>query len=209
MADLTHFDMLPLAVDPESSTVSSTNTSRSLNAELAALNALHRTLLSSPEATHPKTHVTLPPVPVNPKRSANVTKLRENGNAEYKKDRFAEAHRLYTLGIQMAVARPSWEPSAIAREEVSGLYANRAQASMALGNWAEAAVDADTSVEVRKQGNAKAWWRKGKCLMEMGRLEDAREWVKKALELEGQEAELTALLKEIDDKITAAGKAKP
>jgi translocation protein SEC72 len=40
-------------------------------------------------------------------------------------------------------------------------------------------------------------------------LEDAREWVKKALELEGQEAELTALLKEIDDKIAAAGKAKP
>lgn len=209
MADLTHFDMLPLAVDPESNAISSSTNSRSLNAELAALNALHRTLLSSPEATHPKTNVPLPPVPVNPKRSANITKLRDNGNAEYKKQKYAEAHQLYTLGIQMAVSRPSWEPSAIAREELSGLYANRAQASMALGNWAEAAVDAETSVEVRKQGNAKAWWRKGKCLLEMGRLEDAREWVKKALELEGQEAELTALLKEIDDKITAAGKVKP
>lgn len=201
MSDLTHFDMQPLSIDHTTAHLTSSKSSRSLAAELSLLNTLHKQLTTSPDATTPNTGVPLPPVPVNPKRSANVTKLRDNGNAEYRKQRYADAHKLYTLGIQMALARPSWEPSALAKEELSGLYANRAQASMALGSWAEGAVDAETSVEVRKTGNAKAWWRRGRCLVEMGRVEEAREWVKKALELEGEEAELVALLKEIDEKI--------
>lgn len=209
MSDLTHFDMLPLQIDAGKGTLSSTSASRALAAELASLNALHKAITTTPEAVHPKTGVPLPPVPVNPKRTANVTKLRDNGNTEFKKGRFAEAHKLYTLGIQMALARPSWEPSALAREEISFTFANRAQACIAMQQWAEGAVDAETSVEVRKLGNAMGWWRRGRCLVEMGRLEEAREWVRKALELEGDEAELTKLRKEIDEKLEAAGKAVP
>ncbi|TGJ83190.1 hypothetical protein E0Z10_g5576, partial [Xylaria hypoxylon] len=57
------------------------------------------------------------------------------------------------------------------------------------------------SVEAKRTGNAKAWWRRGKCLLEMGRLDEAREWVRKALELEGEEAELAGLLKDIDARL--------
>lgn len=83
---------------------------------------------------------------------------------------------------------------------MSGLYANRAQAHMALQNWVEGALDAESSVEAKRGGNAKAWWRRGKCLMEMGRLDEAKEWLGRGLEMENNEGDLVALLREIEAK---------
>jgi len=100
----------------------------------------------------------------------------------------------------MALTRPLWEPSGLVRDEVAGLYANRAQAHMAMSNWVDGSVDAEASVEAKKGGNAKAWWRKGRCLMEMGRLEEAKEWVGRGLEMEGTEADLVGLMKELEAK---------
>nr|5L0Y_A Chain A, Sec72-ssa1 c-terminal peptide fusion protein [synthetic construct]5L0Y_B Chain B, Sec72-ssa1 c-terminal peptide fusion protein [synthetic construct]5L0Y_C Chain C, Sec72-ssa1 c-terminal peptide fusion protein [synthetic construct]5L0Y_D Chain D, Sec72-ssa1 c-terminal peptide fusion protein [synthetic construct]5L0Y_E Chain E, Sec72-ssa1 c-terminal peptide fusion protein [synthetic construct]5L0Y_F Chain F, Sec72-ssa1 c-terminal peptide fusion protein [synthetic construct]5L0Y_G Ch len=140
---------------------------------------------------------------VNPKRSANINKLRESGNAEYRKQRYGDAIKLYTLGLQMALTRPAWEPAGLVRDEIHQLYSNRAQAYMQLGQWPEAAADAECSVEAKRQGNAKAWYRRGKCLMEMRRLQEAREWVARGLEFEGEEKELAELLKEIDSKLAA------
>ncbi|KAK1756953.1 TPR-like protein [Echria macrotheca] len=197
MSDLETFTLLPLQIDPQSKAITTTSGSKALQAELEALNALHRSLrnLEAPHMVPP------PPVPVNPKRSANVTKLRESGNAEYRKGRTAEAIKFYTLGLQMALTRPAWEPSQLVREEVHQLYSNRAQAHMLGAAWPEAAADAEASVEAKRQGNAKAWFRRGKSLVEMGRLEEAREWVAKGLEVEGEEKELMELLKEINGKI--------
>ncbi|CRK31615.1 hypothetical protein BN1708_015986 [Verticillium longisporum] len=56
-------------------------------------------------------------------------------------------------------------------------------------------------------GNAKAWWRRGRCLQEMGRLEEAREWVRRGLGMEGEEAELVALLRDIETRIARGSKA--
>ncbi|KAI8624717.1 tetratricopeptide [Xylariaceae sp. FL1651] len=197
MSDLDTFTLLPLQIDPQSKAVSTTSSSRSLQNELASLNALHRALLSleSPNLVPP------PPVPVNPKRSANINKLRDSGNAEHRKGRYADAIKFYSLGLQMALTRPLWEPQGLVREEVASLYANRAQAHMALQGWPEGAIDAEASVEAKRVGNSKAWWRRGKCLMEMGRLDEAQDWVRKGLELEGEEGELVALLKDIDAKL--------
>lgn len=195
MADLDHFDLLPIHMDAQSKAITASKQSRALNAELEALNTLHRALLNVDSSSN---GVPPPPIPVNPKRTGQVNKLRDNGNAEYRKGKYADAVRLYSLGIQMALGRPLWEPAALVREEVSGLLANRAQAHMATQNWPEGAVDAEASVEARRVGNAKAWWRRGKCLMEMGRLEEARDWVKQGLEVEGEEGDLVSLLKEIE-----------
>ncbi|KAK3935866.1 hypothetical protein QBC46DRAFT_396477 [Diplogelasinospora grovesii] len=212
-SDLDTFTLLPLKIDPQSKAISSvtpggggggSNNNRALDAELAALNALHRSLhsLDAPHTVPP------PPVPVNPKRSANVNKLRESGNAEFRKGRYTEAIKFYGLGLQMALTRPMWEPSQLVREEVHQLYGNRAQAHMAMQNWAEGSIDAEASVEAKRQGNAKAWWRRGRCLIEMGRLEEAREWVGKGLEVEGEEKELVEMLKDIDGRIASANAAK-
>ncbi|KAI0438812.1 tetratricopeptide [Xylaria telfairii] len=200
MSDLDTFTFLPIAIDPSTKSISTSSSSRTLQTELAALNTLHRTLLSldAPQQVPP------PPVPVNPKRSAQITKLRDSGNAEHRKGRHAEALKLYSLGLQMALGRPLWEPQGLVREEVAALYANRAQAHMALLDWPAAAADAEASVEAKRVGNAKAWWRRGKALMEMGRRDEAAEWVRKGLELEGHETELVALLAEVEKKKTPA-----
>ncbi|KAI9746649.1 MAG: hypothetical protein M1818_000363 [Claussenomyces sp. TS43310] len=199
MDDSGTFTLLPLHIDPSTKAISSTqqSTPRALDEELTTLNQLHRALLTL-EGT---TTTPPPPVPVNPKRSANITKLRESGNGEFRKGRHAEALRFYSLGLQMALTRPLWEPSGLVRDEVAGLLANRAQAHMALQNWAEGAVDAEGSVEAKKIGNAKAWWRRGRCLVEMGRFDEAREWVGRGLEVEGNEADLVGLLKEVESRI--------
>lgn len=189
------FVQLPLAYDPKSKSLTSTHTSNDLQTELSALNTLHRSLISVHKDGHPP-----PPVPVDPKRSSQIQKLRESGNTAFRKNDHVEAVKLYSLGINMASGRPLWEPSGLVREELTQLYANRAQAYMAGNFWAEGAVDAQCSVELKKGQNAKAWWRRGKCLMEMGRAEEAREWIAEALEFEGQEADLVALMEEIEKK---------
>ncbi|KAH8663370.1 hypothetical protein BGZ60DRAFT_411153 [Tricladium varicosporioides] len=194
MEDSETFTQLPICMDPTSKAITTSSSSRALQEELAALNNLHKSLLQLESPVPP------PPIPVNQKRSANITKLRESGNAEFRKGKHAEAIKLYALGLQMALGRPHWEPSGLVRDEVAGLYANRAQAHMAMSNWVEGLVDAEASVEAKKVGNAKAWWRKGRCLMEMGRLEEAKEWVGRGLEMEGNEADLVGLLKDIEEK---------
>jgi len=194
MDDMETFTLLPLNLDPASKAITSVSSSRSLTEELQTLNTLHRALLTLDTPVPP------PPIPVNPKRSANITKLRDSGNTEFRKGKHKDAIRFYDLGLQMALGRPLWEPVGLVRDEVAGLYANRAQAHMALQNWVEGAVDAECSVEAKRAGNAKAWWRRGRCLLEMGRVEEAREWVGKGLEMEGNESELVGLLKEIEGK---------
>jgi len=189
------FTLLPIHLDATTKALSTPQNIPTLTAELTILNALHRTILSSDTTS---SGVPPPPIPVNPKRSAQITKLRDAGNAAYKKSAFADAIRMYSLGIDMALGRPYWEPAGLVREEVSALYANRAQAHMALQQWLEGAVDAQCSVELKRVGNAKAWWRRGRCLVEMGRVEEAREWVGKGVEFEGGEKELGELEKEVE-----------
>jgi translocation protein SEC72 len=191
------FTLLPLEMDPTTKAISASQSlSNALETELATLNSLHRNLLNveTPTGTPP------PPVPVNPKRSAQIGKLRESGNAEFRKANHDQAVKLYGLAIDMALTRPQWEPSGLVREEVSGLLSNRAQANMAQQNWAEGAIDAEASVEMKKVGNAKGWWRRGKCLLEMGRLDEAEQWVKQGLEFEATEQDLVSLKDEIEKK---------
>ena len=225
MADQDSFTLYALNIDPKTKAISSASsakaitehaenasngttpsspaariTSTPLDAELHALNELHRSILGIENGMP----VPPPPMPVNPKRTAQVQKLRDSGNAEFRKGQYANAIRFYTLGLEMAFKRPVWEPAQMVLEDVVSLYANRAQAHMAQQAWAEGASDAALSVEARKTGNAKAWWRRGKCLMELGRLGEAQEWVKHGLEMEGEEPDLQALRAEIETKLIEA-----
>ncbi|KAF2766806.1 hypothetical protein EJ03DRAFT_329814 [Teratosphaeria nubilosa] len=198
------YHAVPLHIDPASKSISSTDAS--LTTDLDDLNKLHRLLLTleAPNQVPP------PPVPVNPKRSAQITKMKDSGNAAYKKGDSNSAIQMYSMAIRMASERPAWEPSGLIREELSALYNNRAQAYMQIQGWAEAMVDAEASVECKRVGNVKGWFRRGQCLREMGRLEEAREWVKSGVEFEraGPEkqniGELETLGREIDKAMEKA-----
>ncbi|OAA65653.1 tetratricopeptide repeat domain containing protein [Niveomyces insectorum RCEF 264] len=230
MSELDTFIFYPLRIDPQTKAVSSSSNSestgtgtgnggggggaaaRALDAELTALNQLHRAIVTGVDAPAGGANAALagvppPPIPVNPKRTAQVNKLRDAGNAEFRKGRYAEAIKFYSLGLQMARTRPVWEPPQLVHEEVATLYANRAQAHMATQGWAEGGVDAAASVAAKKTGNAKAWWRRGKCLLEMGRLEEAQEWVRQGLEMEGEEPDLLALRVEVQGRLAKAAEA--
>ncbi|PYI31560.1 hypothetical protein BP00DRAFT_495083 [Aspergillus indologenus CBS 114.80] len=200
MSSIDIYNPLPLHLDPTSKaiTLSHPTTSTATTAlatELTALNTLHRALLETPSQIPP------PPLPINPKRSAQITKLRDSANAAYRKNHFGDAARLYGYAIDMALGRPGWEPVTLARDELAALYANRAQAWMSQRLWVEGLVDARCSVESKAVGNVKAWWRGGKCLVEMGRWEEAGRFVERGLEIEGRESEggkeLVGLLGEV------------
>lgn len=195
------FNQLPLSIDPASKAISTTDSS--LTTEIDDLNKMNRafTALETPNQIPP------PPMPVNPKRSVQIGKLKDSGNASYKKGQYSDALKMYDLAIRMAADRPPWEASGLVRDELSTLYGNRAQTLMAQQAWAEAAVDAETAVEMKKVGNVKAWWRRGQCLREMGRVEEAVEWVKVGLEFEragpdkGSVGELEMLLRELEKAV--------
>ncbi len=190
------FNFVTLQIDPTSKAVSSPHAQ--LEPYLTSLTNTHRALVSLPNQIPP------PPLLTNPKRSAQISKMRDQGNLSLRKATPAsikEAIQLYTYGIEMALGRPGWEPAASVRDEASNLFSNRAQAAMSCGLWAEGAADALTSVELKRAGNGKAWWRRGKCLLEMGRWKEAKEWVREGLEMEGNELmELTGLMREIEAK---------
>ncbi|KAK4540968.1 hypothetical protein LTR36_008476 [Oleoguttula mirabilis] len=172
------FTLLPLTIDPATKALASSDPS--LATDIDDLNKLHRAFL----ALDTPNQVPPPPAPVNPKRSVQINKLRESGNAAYKKGAFPDAVKMYDFAIRMAAERPMWEASGLVREELANLYNNRAQAWMAQSLWAEGAVDAEVSVEMKRVGNVKGWWRRGQCLKEMGRWEEAGEWVRGGLEFE-------------------------
>lgn len=172
------FTQLPLTIDGTTKLISSTDSS--LADELEDLNNLVRafTQLETPG------QITLAPAPVNPKRSVQIQKLKDSGNALYKKGSYPEALKMYELALRMAADRPAWEASGLVREELASMYNNHSQCLMVQQQWPQALVDAEISVEMKRMGNPKAWWRRTQCLREMGRLEEAREVLRNALDFE-------------------------
>ena len=206
------FTLLPLHMDPATKLISapSLGSDAALAAELEQLNTTHQNLkaLDDPRGVPP------PPLPLNPKRSAAIQKMREQGNAAMGKKGGAaapEAHKLYTYAVEMALKRPHWEPAGIVRDELAALLSNRAQAHIALQQWPEGAVDALTSVDLKAgPGQGKAWWRRARCLLEMGRLQEALDWTIKGLEVEGTgegAADLRGMRKTVEDRLEREGKS--
>ena len=192
---------LPLTImgdpkDPSKTTIEAPNADPALAAHLRDLNALVKELRTVPSGVPP------PPVPVNPQRSAAIEKMRAAGNAAFRKGAHADAVNMYAHAISMALTRPTWEPAPLLKEEVQVLFLNRSQAHMSLQDYPEALADANISVDFKPVGNHKAHYRKAKVLKEMGRLEEAKAALEFGLEF-GPEAELQALLKEVNADIAA------
>src|SRR5437667_2576252 len=99
MSEAETFIQHPLRLDPTSKAISTTSTDTpDVVAELESLNLLHRALLTLDSPNAPP-----PPRPVNPNRSAQITKLRDTANVSYRKSAFAEAVKLYGYAIDMAL----------------------------------------------------------------------------------------------------------
>ncbi|CAZ82888.1 unnamed protein product [Tuber melanosporum] len=194
------FVVVPIEMDPSTKAIQALSSSNDplLTRELEALNNLHQNLKSAPGITN---GIPPPPTSVGPKLSTQIERMRQTGNNAFRKQNYAEAVDLYTLAISMALRRPPWEPSALLREELQQLYANRAQAHISINNWPEALADVNASIDFKRVGNPKAHWRKGRCLKEMGRYEEAKEALEFGLEF-GNDPELANMLKEVNEALS-------
>ncbi|KAK5070461.1 hypothetical protein LTS08_004546 [Lithohypha guttulata] len=188
---------LPLHLDPATKVLTSTKSSDSQVQEiLKNINNLH-TQFKSIETPN---HAPPPPLPVNPKRSAQLLKLRESAKQSVQKNDFAGAIRLMGLAIQMASDRPPWEPAGMVREELAVCYMERANVHVLNRDWVEGWKDAECSSECKRgrqqtpqgqtiPGNPRAFVIGGKCLVEMGRWHEAVEWLQKGIEIEADEGQ--------------------
>ena len=198
---------LPVHIDSASKQVSVTLSDKTVQEAIATVNALHASLKNLETANG----VPPPPVPVNPKRSAQINKLRESAGQSAKKSQFQDATRLLTVAIDMASTRPGWEPSGLAREELGLCYLARAAANTESNNWVEGWKDAECSTECKRgpqtgpqgqriPGNPRAFILGGRCLIEMSRFDEAVKWLERAIEIEGKDgpdgAQLVQLLEE-------------
>lgn len=191
------FLLLPITMDEKTKDVTAlSHSDPALDRELEALNALHRAL-KQPGITD---GVPPPPVPVHPQRTAMIEKMRNTGNAAFRKQDYKAAIDMYSHAILMALTRPGWEPAPLLRDELQQLYSNRAQAYIGMSSWPEGLADACCSIDFKKAGNQKAHWRKCKCLKEMGRLEEARDGLEYGLEF-GSDPELSNMLKEVREML--------
>jgi translocation protein SEC72 len=189
MADpLESYTHIPLHLDPTSKQITAHSPSSLDHATLTAitsLNALHTSLktLETPNQVPP------PPVPVNPKRSAQISKLKDTASVAHRKGQYAEAVKLWGYAIEMASGRPAWEPVGLVREELAALFLGRGGSYTANRAWVEGWKDAEKSTECKAgPGNIKAWVLGARCLGEMGRWGECVDWAERGLEIEGLSA---------------------
>ena len=202
MADpLETYTHIPLHLDPTTKQLSALSTSGIDQATLTAINNLNM-LHTSLKTLETPSQIPPPPVPVNPKRSAQISKLRDAASAAHRKGNYAEAVRLWGYAIDMAAGRPGWEPVGLMREELAALFLGRGESYAGERKWVDGWKDAERSVECKAgpavgpqnqkgPGNVKAWVLGGRCLGEMGRRGEAVEWCEKGAEVEGIGASAT------------------
>lgn len=186
---------LSLHLDPTTKLLTSNTTSNSkLQELLQTINSTHNQFktLDTPN------HAPPPPLPINPKRTAQITKLRESGVALVRQNKAADSLRLFSLAIDMASQRPQWEPAGLVREELAQCYMDRANAHIMAQMWLEGWKDAECSAECKRgaqvgpqgqkiPGNPGAFALGGKCLTEMARWDDALAWLQKGVDIEGDD----------------------
>lgn len=199
---------LSLHLDPATKVLSTTKTSDTqLQDIIKNINSLHGQFKNLETANHAPP----PPLPVNPKRTAQLTKLRESAKQSVQKNDYTGALRLFDLAIRMASDRPSWEPAGLVREELALCYMERANVYVLNREWVDGFKDAECSTECKRgvqqgpngqkvPGNPRAFVLGGKCLVEMGRWDEAVEWLERGIELEGADGpdgkQMQALLDE-------------
>jgi translocation protein SEC72 len=196
MADpLETYTHIPLHLDPTTKQISALSASSLDQAALTAISNLN-TLHTSLKTLETPSQIPPPPVPVNPKRSAQISKLKDAASAAHRKGNYVEAVRLWGYAIDMASGRPGWEPVGLVREELSVLFLGRGESHAGNRAWVEGWKDAERSVECKAgpaagpqgqkgPGNVKAWVLGARCLGEMGRWGEGLGWCEKAVEVEG------------------------
>ncbi|KAH7093914.1 hypothetical protein BKA62DRAFT_721802 [Auriculariales sp. MPI-PUGE-AT-0066] len=153
--------------------------------DFAALNQLTKSLINRPELAFPPPPQVQPP----PHRSAAITKTKEDGNNNFKAQKWVPAIQLYTMAANIAASRDLWENSQLMRDELALVLCNRSAAHLSNGEPEQALVDANLVVQLKAPWG-KGHFRRAKAL--------AKATATGAKQLEPASAETDALLVEIE-----------
>lgn len=165
--------------------------------ELAQLNIMIRAIIYTNDNPQPlppgvpaqfqmKEYIPPPPQPIPNMRSNHIAKAKEDGNTQFKAQKYPEAIKLYTISAALAASRPTFESSQYSRDELSIALCNRSAAYAADGKWIEALVDANAVIGLKKQWT-KGYFRKGKALAGLKQFDEAKEAFLLGLEFEPTE----------------------
>ncbi|KAA1082198.1 hypothetical protein PGTUg99_026605 [Puccinia graminis f. sp. tritici] len=191
-----------LSVDPETHQVSLSSKSSASTQKPTEQKLLQDTLsiindLSQYLSRAPFPHCPPPPQMVqNNPRSAQITALKEEGNAAFKANDFNKAIELYTVAANAASTRPLFEPSVWIREELAVVLCNRAAAYSSAKMWVEALCDAEVVIQLKRNWN-KGHFRKVKALQGLGHIEEAKDAALLGLEFEPDNSDLQAAYQEL------------
>jgi translocation protein SEC72 len=116
--------------------------------------------------------------------------------------KYEDAVKFYTKGIELAFARPPWQPAAICRDEIVILLSNRSAANLQLKQYEASLADAEAVVQLKKTW-VKGHFRKCRALQAIGRLVEAKQAIELGLHFEPDDKECGLLLKEIQKAIEA------
>ena len=81
------------------------------------------------------------------------------------------------MAVNVAAGRLPWEPNQLMRDELSTVLSNRSAAFNSLGDHVSALVDAELVIQLKRTWS-KGHFRKAKALVDLDRLEEARDAVK-------------------------------
>lgn len=188
----------PLHIDPTSKAISLSPSSPpdpAVLTTLKSINALHTSLktLDTPNSIPPAPQ---PSGPATLKLTQTMNKMRDAANQAHRRGQHKIAVENYTFAIKMAANRPPWESITLIRDELSGLYRDRAASHMETRAWVEAWKDCEASVECKRPqglnvaGKPSPWVKGGKCLMELGRFTEAVGWLTRGIDCEAVSAQI-------------------
>ncbi|TIA73848.1 hypothetical protein E3P92_01713 [Wallemia ichthyophaga] len=156
---------------------------------------------------HPEYAVPPPPTIMKPHRSQQFTKSKEDGNAKFKEGKLDDAIQLFSAAVDLAADRPPWESHVLAREELSLALSNRSLCFHNKGDFEKSLSDANAVVEIKKAWS-KGHFRKGKALIALDKLQEARDAILLGLDFEPSNDDLKNALTEVDTKIISNHHAK-
>jgi translocation protein SEC72 len=193
------FLAIPLKLDEKFKSViclaHSLATCETCKLDFQSVNNLHRNFNLLPA------DVDSPPnKPPSQARSAQVIKMKESGNVLFKAHKYEEAANRYSLALEMALARPPWEPASTCREETAILLCNRSAARLGLQEFSGALADAEAVVQLKRPW-PKGHFRKCKALQAMGRLKEAKEAIELGLSFDPNDNDCNLMLKEIKNAL--------
>lgn len=117
--------------------------------------------------------------------------FKSQANEYFKSKRYREALGFYTQAIEAALGDKGL---------LETLYANRAACQLELGNFASVLRDTSKVLEINRRSE-KAYYRAGKALIALDRLDDAVKCLEKGVEINPENAAMIAFKKSAEDKL--------